>query len=133
MDATTGSRTPGGGGSWGGPRRGLEACGAGRAGEGAAVLGLKVGVLHVDAGVGVQRGDEGAAVEGGDEAERLFEGWNQVGDEVLQGADEVELRLTAGGNGLLQCPALLAHDRKIVAAAGGGVGLRFHGRMRRDR
>ena len=95
------------------------------------MLGPEAGVLHVDAGVGVQRRDEGAAVEGGDEAEGLVEGGDQVGDEVLQRADEFELRLPAGGDGLLQCPALLAHGREIVAAAGCGVGLRFHGRLRR--
>jgi len=68
------------------------------------VVGLEVVALRVGAGVGVERGDEGAAVEGGDEAEGLVEGRHQVRDEVLQGADEVELRLPAGRDGLLQSP-----------------------------
>lgn len=99
------------------------------------MVGLEGGVLvlRVGAGVGVDRGDEGAAVEGRDEAEGLVEGGPQVRDEVLQRADEFELRLPAGGDGLLQRPALLAHGREVVAAAGGGVGLRLHGRWRRGR
>jgi hypothetical protein len=37
---------------------------------------------------------------------------------VLEGADEAELRLATEGDGLLHAPALLAHGREIVAAAG---------------
>jgi hypothetical protein len=78
-----------------------------------AVVGLEVGVLGVVGGVRVRSGKEGAVVEGGAEAEGVIEGGGQVRDEGLQGTDEVELRLAAGVDGLLQGTTLLAHGGEV--------------------
>lgn len=84
-------------------------------------------------GGGFRGGGEGAAVEGGDNAEGDVEGAGQVGNEGVEGEEELLLRLAAGRDGVLHLLAHLLNGGDVIASVAAAVLLWFHVSRFRDR